>query len=591
MKISDRPGRWINWLSERMTHRQQMYAFSLFIGIVSGLAAVLLKNAVHYTHQFVLKQGGLFQINFLYLAFPMLGVLLTLLYVKYFVKDEMGHGITKILYSISKKGGFLRPHNSYSSIIASTLTVGFGGSVGLESPIVVTGSSMGSNLGRLFGMNYRSITTLIGCGAAGAIAGIFKAPVAGVIFALEVLMLDIGVQSMIPLLISAVTGATISYLFLDPGVSLHYPLQGSFYLENIPWYVVLGIFAGFVSLYFQRITLWIESLFGRISKKWMRLTTGGLLLGILILFFPLLYGEGYDILNIFLEGDIGTITQGSLFHGNQENLPLFLTFIILVLLFKPVAMAATTGAGGVGGIFAPAMFMGGFTGYFAAKMLNLFHFIQVPEKNFILTGMAGLMAGVLHAPLFSIFLIAEITGGYVLFIPLMITSTVSFITIRYFEPHSLYTHRLAKRGELITHDKDKAVLTLLDMDKMIEKDFIAVSPEDSLGKLVKSISRSKRNLFPVLAENNILVGVVLLDSIRHIIFNTEMYNQVFVRDLMQPPPTHISPGDSMENVMKKFEENNSWNLPVVNNGEYIGFLSKSKLFSFYRKWLIEISED
>jgi CIC family chloride channel protein len=591
MYNSPQINRLIAWISRHLNHRQQMYVFSFIIGVVSGLAAVLLKNAIHFTHQLVQKYGDLFQINFLYLAFPMLGIMLTILYVKYFVKDEMGHGITKILYSISKKGGFLRPHNSYSSIIASTLTVGFGGSVGLESPIVVTGSSMGSNLGRLFGMNYKSITTLIGCGAAGAIAGIFKAPVAGVIFALEVLMLDIGVWSIIPLLISAVTGASVSYLFLDTGVSLHYPVQGKFYLENIPWYIALGIFTGFVSLYFTRVTFLIEEWFSKIRKKGFRLLAGGLILGLLILFLPLLYGEGYDILNIFLQGDVNEITRSSIFAGHLDELPYFILFMVLVLLFKPIAMNATTAAGGVGGIFAPAMFMGGFTGYFAAKLLNGFNFIQVPEKNFILSGMAGLMAGVLHAPLFAIFLIAEITAGYVLFIPLMITSIVSFITIRYFEPHSIYTRRIAKRGELITHNKDKAILTLLDMDKMIEKDFLTVSPEDSLGKLVKSISRSKRNLFPVLAEGNMLVGVVLLDSIRHIIFNTDMYNSVFVRDLMQPPPTHVSPGDSMESVMKKFEENEAWNLPVANNGEYIGFLSKSKLFSYYRQWLIDISED
>jgi len=591
MNFNNFLSRLIGLISRHLNHKQQMYIFSLFIGIVSGLAAVLLKNAVHLTHQFVLQKGSLFEINFLYLAFPLLGILLTILYVRFFVRDEMGHGITKILYSISKKGGFLRPHNSYSSIIASTLTVGFGGSVGLESPIVVTGSSMGSNLGRLFGMNYKSIITLIGCGAAGAIAGIFKAPVAGVVFGLEVLMLDISMWSIIPLLISAVTGASISYLFLDKGATLQYPIQGTFNLHNIPWYIVLGVFTGLVSLYFTRVTIWIESLFSRIRNRWMRPLTGGLVLGVLILVFPLFYGEGYDILNIFLEGSIGEIARGSLFYGQENNLFLFMLFVVLVLLFKPLAMTATTGGGGVGGIFAPTMFMGGFTGYFAARILNLFEFIQVPEKNFILTGMAGLMAGVLHAPLFAIFLIAEITGGYVLFIPLMITSTISFITIRYFEPHSIYTHRIAKRGELITHNKDKAILTLLDMNKLIEQDFIPVSPEDSLGKLVKTISRSKRNLFPVLTGHNMLTGIVLLDSIRHIIFNTDIYHQVFVRDLMQPPPTHISPGESMESVMKKFEENEAWNLPVINNGEYIGFLSKSKLFSYYRKWLIEISDE
>lgn len=583
--------RFISWLTVRLNHRQQLYVLSLFVGLISGLAAVLLKNAVHFTHQFVLEKGQLFQINFLYLAFPMLGILLTILYVRYFVKDEMGHGITKVLYSLSKKGGYMRPHNSYSSIIASTLTVGFGGSVGLESPIVVTGSSMGSNLGRLFGMNYKSIATLIGCGAAGAIAGIFKAPVAGVVFALEVLMLDISVWSIVPLLISAVTGASVSYLFLDPGASLHYPLQGNFTFHNIPWYIALGILCGLISLYFTKSTIRIESWFATIGKQRIKLLAGGVVLGALILLFPLFYGEGYDVLNLFFQDKAEEIARGSLFFGKMDNMLFFLVFMVLVLLLKPFAMTATSGAGGVGGIFAPTMFMGGFTGYLAARLVNQLSFAQVPEKNFILAGMAGLMAGVMHAPLFAIFLIAEITGGYVLFIPLMITSTIAFITNNYFEPHSIYTHRLAKRGELITHNKDKAVLTLLDMDKIIEKDFVTVSPDDSLGKLVKAISCSRRNLFPVVTDHNMLVGVVLLDSIRHIIFNTEMYSSVFVRDLMQPPPAHLSPGESMENVMKKFEDNEAWNLPVINNGEYIGFLSKSKMFSYYRQWLIEISDE
>jgi CIC family chloride channel protein len=581
----------IRRITERLDHRQQMYLLSLITGITSGLAAVLLKNIVHLTLKFVSHQQDISHINYLYFIFPLLGILLTVLFVRIFIRDEMGHGITKILHAISKKGGFLRPHNNYSSIITATLTVGFGGSVGLESPIVVTGSSMGSNLGRLFGMNYKSVITLIGCGAAGAIAGIFKAPVAGVVFALEVLMLDISMLSIVPLLISAVTGASISYLLIGNEVSLHYPLQGTFFFRNLPYYIVLGIIAGFVSLYFTRMTIYLETIFDRIGKWWVRLLTGGIALGILVLIFPPLYGEGYEIVNEFLTGEISRVLHGSIFYAYQDNLVIFLLFFLLVILFKPVAMTATTGGGGVGGIFAPTMFMGGFTGYFVAHVLNLFHFIDIPERNFVLAGMAGLMAGVMHAPLTAIFLIAEVTGGYSMIIPLMITSTISYITIKYFEPHSIYNHRLAKRGELITHNKDKAVLTLLEMDKVIEKDFIVVAPEDSLGKLVKSISKSKRNLFPVLTSNTMLVGVVLLDSIRHIMFNTDMYDRVFVRDLMQPPPAHISPGESMESVMRKFEEHEAWNLPVIDNGEYIGFLSKSKLFSFYRKWLIEISDE
>jgi CIC family chloride channel protein len=591
MKFHSYFTRLISGIKVNLDHRQQMYLLSFITGITSGMAAVMLKNIVHWTLLFVSHQRDISHINFLYFVFPLLGILLTIFFVRIFIRDEMGHGITKVLYSISKKGGFIRPHNSYSSIIASTLTVGFGGSVGLESPVVVTGSSIGSNLGRLFGMNYKSIITLIGCGAAGAIAGIFKAPIAGVVFAMEVLMLDISMLSIVPLLISAVTGASISYLLIGNEVTLHYPLQGTFFFRNIPWYLVLGILTGLVSLYFTRITIYIESLFAAIGKVWVRVITGGVALGILVLLFPPLYGEGYDIVNEFLAGNVSSILQGSLFFAHQDNLFIFLMFFILVLIFKPIAMTATTGSGGVGGIFAPTMFMGGFTGYIVARLLNLFAFIDIPEKNFVLAGMAGLMAGVMHAPLTAIFLIAEITGGYSMFIPLMITSTIAYITIKYFEPHSIYNHRLAKRGELITHNKDKAVLTLLEMDKVIEKDFMTVSPDDSLGKLVKSISKSKRNLFPVLTGNNMLVGIVLLDSIRHIMFNTDMYNRVFVRDLMQPPPAHITPGESMESVMRKFEEHEAWNLPVIDNGEYIGFLSKSKLFSFYRKWLIEISDE
>jgi len=581
----------ISLLLERLNHKQIMYLLSLLIGIISGTAAVILKNTVHLTYQFVLHQSDVLKINLLYLAFPLMGIILTVLFVRFFVKDEMGHGITKILYSISRKGGYINPHNNYTSIIASTLTVGFGGSVGLESPIVLTGSSIGSHLGRMFGLNYRSIMTLIGCGAAGAIAGIFKAPIAGVVFGLEVLMLGISMWSIVPLLISAVSGASVSYFFLGGEVALNFPLAAVFLPADIPFYIILGAFAGLVSLYFTKTTIYTESFFDNTKKVWIKVLSGGFILGILIFMFPPLFGEGYDMINTILTGNIEQILRGSFLFGGSANMLVLLVFVFLIILFKPLAMTATTGGGGVGGIFAPTMFMGGFTGLFIVKILEIIGFDQIPESNFILAGMAGLMAGVMHAPLTAIFLIAEITGGYNLFIPLMIASTISYITVKYFEPHSIYNHRLAKRGELITHDKDKAVLTLLEMDKVIEKDFIPVSPNDSLGQLVKVIARSQRNLFPVVTERQMLAGIVLLDDIRHLIFNTEMYNRVFVRDLMQPPPAHISPGESMQSVMKKFEENEAWNLPVINNGEYVGFLSKSKLFSYYRNWLIEISEE
>jgi CIC family chloride channel protein len=579
------------WQRNHLTHRQLIYFLSFFIGILSGFAAIILKNTVHYTHLFVTSQLAFRGINLLYLAYPLAGVFLTVLFVRFFIKDKMGHGITKILYSISKQNGKIKPHNSYSSIIASTLTVGFGGSVGLESPIVMTGSAIGSNIGRMFGMNYKSVITLIGCGAAGAIAGIFKAPIAAVVFSLEVLMLDLTVWSIIPLLISSVTATILSYFFLGKGVILPFQLNANFQLHNVPYYILLGILAGLISSYFTRITIFSESLYARISNPWARLLFGGIVLGILIFIFPPLYGEGYDMLNHIINGEREFLLTNSLFAGLSSDTTFFIIFLLLLILLKPIAMTSTTGAGGVGGIFAPTLFTGGILGLLMSRVLNRFDFISVPELNLILAGMAGLMAGVMHAPLTAIFLIAEITGGYSLIIPLIVTSTIGYITNKYFVHHSIYTHRLATRGELITHHKDKAVLTLIDMQKVIEKDMVTVSADDSLGKLVKVVARSKRNIFPVVTHDNMLIGIVLLDNIRHIMFNTEMYNTVFVRDVMMLPPAHISPGESMESVMRKFEENEAWNLPVIDNGKYIGFISKSKLFSFYRNWLLEISEE
>jgi CIC family chloride channel protein len=455
---------------------------------------------------------------------------------------------------------------------------------------VLTGSSLGSTLGRIFRVNYKTTIVLIGCGAAGAIAGIFKAPIAAVIFGLEVLMLDLTLWSIIPLLISAVSALVISYFFLGKAEIFSFELVEQFQLARIPFYILLGVFCGFVSFYFTRGTLFVEGLFGKIQNPYVKPLLGGLLLGLLILFLPPLYGEGYNTLDALLNGNVSEITNGSLFYGMQDNMLVFGIFLLLILFLKVAATSITNGAGGVGGIFAPTLFMGGIAGYFVARIVNLFNFTDVSLRNFSLVGMAGMMAGVMHAPLTAIFLIAEITGGYGLLLPLIITSTISFITIMYFEPHSIYTIRLAQRGELITHHKDKAVLTLIDMGKVIEKDFKEVSPNDTLEVLVKAIAQSKRNIFPVIA-NDMLVGIVLLNDIRHIIFNTEMHKTTFVRDVMILPPTHVSPDDAMEEVMKKFEETGSWNLPVIKNGKYVGFLSKSKLFTVYRKWLLDITAD
>lgn len=583
--------RFLVWRFKHLNQRQFLYILSFIVGILSGLAAVLLKNTIHYTHLLLTKGFDVETESFWYLVYPLIGIFLTVLFVRYFVKDNISHGVARILYAISKKNSIIKSHNNYSSIFASTLTIGFGGSVGAEAPIVLTGASIGSAIGRLLRLNYKSVTLLVGCGAAGAIAGIFKAPIAGLVFTLEVLMLDLTITSIVPLLISSVTGATIAYFLMGKGVLFSYVILEPFELVNIPFFILLGIISGLVSLYFTKATIRIESWFKNINSPYHRLFIGGTILGLLIFIFPPLFGEGYETISSLLNGNTSELVENSLFYFIQDNYWMILGYLALVLILKVVAMSATTGGGGVGGIFAPALFMGGITGFCTARLINSLNWIQVSESNFALVGMAGLMAGVMHAPLTAIFLIAEITGGYGLLIPLIITSTFSFITIIYFEPHSIYTKRLAKRGELITHHKDRTVLRLMNWKKEIEKDLIKIHPEETLGELVKNISRSKRNIFPVIDDEGILQGVVLLDNVREIMFNSDMYDSTYVRDLMITPPDHISMDDTMEMVMKRFEETGAWNLPVTENGKYIGFISKSRVFTAYRKLLIQVSED
>lgn len=579
------------WRVKHISHRQFIYILSFIVGIFSGLAAVLLKNTIHYTHILLTRGFDVESESYLYLAYPLFGILLTVLIVRYVVKDNIGHGVARILYAISKKNSILKPHNNYSSILASTITIAFGGSVGSEAPIVLTGASIGSTIGRLLRLNYKSITLLVGCGAAGAIAGIFKAPIAGIVFTLEVLMLDLTISSIVPLLISAVTGATIAFFLMGKEVLFSHHLTEPFILNNIPFYILLGIFAGLLSLYFTRATLFIESRFDKLKSPYFKLAIGGISLGILIFLFPSLYGEGYTTITALLNGETASVVENSFFYFLRDNYWLFLGYLAIIMVFKVLAMSVTTGGGGVGGIFAPTLFMGGVAGFFFARFINGLETVRLTESNFALAGMAGLMAGVMHAPLTAIFLIAEITGGYGLLVPLIITSTVSFMTIMYFEPHSIYTKRLARRGELITHHKDKAILTLMKWDKEIEKDLKTVHQDDTLGELVKRISKSKRNIFPVIDENNNLMGVVLLDHVRDIMFNQEMYNETYVRDLMVSPPTFVLLQDSMETVMEKFKESNAWNLPVLDGERYIGFISKSRIFSAYRKVLQKHSEE
>jgi len=568
-----------------------VYFLSLVVGLLSAIAAAILKYSIHYIHKIltegITSGGG----RYLYLAYPLIGMFLTFLFVKYVVRDNIGHGISRILFSISRKKSHLRTHNTWSSLIASTLTIGFGGSVGAEAPIVLTGSSIGSAIGRFFKLNYKNITLLIGCGAAGAVSGIFKAPVAGIVFTLEILMLDLTISSIVPLLISSVTAATVAYFLMGDKVLLTFNVVGAFNISNIPWYLLLGIISGLISLYFSKMTLFLEESYNKINNSYLRLILGGIVLGGLIYLFPPFFGEGYDTLMSLLQGNSDLIFKNSIFSQFSGSYLVIILFMTGLVFLKVIASSSTNGAGGVGGIFAPTLFIGGINGYLVASLLKKFTEVDLPDNRFVLVGMAGMMAGVMHAPLTAIFLIAEMTGGYNLLIPLIITSTAAFITTRSFEKHSIYHIQLAKSGDLITHDKDKAVLTLMNWKKEIETDLLKVKPADTLGALVKVIARSKRNLFPVVDENNILEGVVYLDDVREIMFQQELYQNTFVRDLMTIPPTYIDKKENIDTVMEAFRKTDAWNLPVLDNGYYVGFISKSRIYSTYRELLIEFSDE
>ncbi|MDY0254340.1 MAG: chloride channel protein [Tenuifilaceae bacterium] len=589
-KIQDTLNSWIHAL-QRLGQQRLILILSVVVGILSGLAAVILKNTIYLTRdliQRIMEQGTL---GFLYLALPGIGIIITVLYIKYFVKDDIGHGVSHILYAISRKGSKLKRHNTYTSIVSSTVTIGFGGSVGAEAPIVLTGAAIGSNIGQLFRLNYKTITLMLGCGAAAAIASIFKAPLAGLVFTLEVLMLDLTMASIVPLLIAAVTATTISYFLLGREVTFAFEIIEPFALYKIPLFILLGIFCGLISYYFTRTAMQLEGRFASITNPYKRVLVGALILGVLIFLFPPLYGEGFNTLQSLLDGNPSAILNNSLLYPLRDNVWVVLASLALLLVFKVFAMAATTGAGGVGGIFAPTLFMGGVAGFFMAKLLNNTVGTTLNEGTFTLIGMAGMMAGVMHAPLTAIFLIAELTGGYTLFIPLMITSTIAYITIMYFEPHSIYTKRLAARGELITHHKDKAVLTLLRLGNVVEKDFSIVHPTDTLGKLVKTISQSRRNIFPVVDDDE-LIGIVLLDDVRELMFDTDKYESTLVKELMTTPPEFIIIDEPMEKVMDKFESTGAWNLPVIDGDKkYVGFVSKSKIFSAYRNVLVQFSDE
>lgn len=579
------------WRVRHIKDRQLVIFLSLIIGILTGLAAIVLKNLVHYTHFFMTHGFDFKEENYMYMAYPMLGIALTVLFVRYLIRDNLGHGVSRVLYAISRNKGKLKPHNTFSSMIGSSLTIGFGGSVGLEAPVVLTGSAIGSNLGQLFKLNHKTIVLLIGCGSAGAIAGIFKAPIAGVVFAIEILMLDLTMTSLIPLLLAAVTGATVAFFLLGNDVLFSFQIATPFLLHDIPFYILLGIITGLVSLYFTRAVMRIEGYYKRIVNTWLRIFVGGSLLGILIFTFPSLFGEGYEALEEVLTGNGESIINQSIFSSFIENQWLFLLLLMLILFFKVVATSTTTGIGGVGGIFAPSLFMGGITGFFTSRFINTVSSASVSESNFSLVGMAGIMAGVMHAPLTAIFLIAEITGGYELFPPLIITSAISYLTIIYFEPHSIYNKRLAQRGELFTHNKDKAVLSLMNARKLIETNFVTIHPDAMLGGLVNVIAKSTRNIFPVVDDDGNLSGLIILDKIRDIIFKPELYETTHVCDLMETPDVTVHPDELMADVVQKFQKTGKFNIPVLDEGKYLGFISRANVFSVYRRLLKEFSDD
>ena len=581
--------RFLLWRERHIRERNFILLISFLVGIGAATASLLLKFLIHTIQQLLwanIREGA----NYWLLLYPIIGILLAGVFVYYIVRDDISHGVTKILYAISQRKSRIKPHNMWSSLVASSLTIGFGGSVGAEAPIVLTGAAIGSNLGRLFRMEQKTLMLLVGCGAAGAVAGIFKAPIAGLVFVIEVLMLDLTMTSVLPLLISSVTAATMSYVFSGTEAMFQFSQTEEFVMERIPYVLLLGIFCGLVSLYFTRAMLRVEGIYAGLSHRWQRFILGAAMLSILIFLFPPLYGEGYDTIETLLNGDFIHLMDQSPFLGMENGYWGIVIFLGLILLTKVFASAATNGGGGCGGVFAPSLYIGCIAGFFFSHVLNFFGLpVDLPEKNFALMGMAGTMSAVMHAPLTGVFLIAELTGGYNLFLPLMITSIGSYVTIRAFEPHSLYTMRLAQKGELLTHHKDKAVLTLMNVGSVIETDFIAVRPDMSLGDVVKeAIAKSSRSMFPVVNTEGVLLGIVLVDNIRNIMFRPELYERFRVSRFMVSPPARIVNDMPMEKIMHIFDDTKAWNLPVVDTeGTYIGFVSKSKIFNAYREVLVD----
>lgn len=576
----------------RLPERDVMIILALFVGVSCGFAAVTLKLAILYIHRGLTSwfDGELY--NFLYLIYPGVGMLIAMLFVKYVVKDNIGHGVTKVLLAVSKNESKIKRHNVWSSMIASSVTIGFGGSVGAEAPIVYTGAAIGSNVARYMGLSYKNMTILLGCGAAGAVAGIFKAPLAGVLFTLEILLFNISMSSILPLLLSTISATVISYMCLGDKPPFECSLT-PFALGNIPYYLILGLFSALCSVYFTRMTLWLEDKIKSVTRPFVRWAMAAGCLGLLIYLFPPLFGEGYEYLHELLNGGTIDLEGQTLLAFCLRKSWLVPVFFMVVLLLKVFSMSFTNAGGGVGGTFGPTLFIGALAGFVVSRTINLIGGAPVvPEQNFVLVGMAGLMSGVMQAPMTAIFLIADMTGGYELLIPLILTSTVSYAVTRSIEPYSIYTKRIAKKGELLTHDSDQAVLTLLKTSEVIESDFLTVRIDATLRDLVEKVSQSKRNIFPVVDSRNHFQGYVSLEDIRRDMFKYELYDTLHVYNFMKSAPAYVYVDEKMDSVMRKFEQTGAWNLPVVDSQRtYVGFVSKSKIFSAYREQLKQVSHD
>ncbi len=580
-----------NWRVKHITDRQFILILSVIIGFLSGMGAVIIKNSVHFIQQLLTGSFSESYGNYLYIAYPVIGIIIVMIFIKFIIKEPIGDGVPNVLYAISKTNGIMKPHNLYSSIISSSLTVGFGGSVGLEGPTVATGGAIGSNVGRVLHLNYKQIVSLLGFASAGAMSAIFKAPIAAIVFALEVIMLDLTMSSLVPLLTSSVVAALTSYFFLGQNVLYPFDVKDTFNMSNVPYYLVLGVITALFSIYFIRTIAYAQKKFSGIKSWVARIVTGGSLLGLLVFLFPALFGEGYQTINSSLSGNYYSLFDNSFFYEFRNSMPAVLILLVIISLFKVIATSATFGAGGIGGIFAPTLFTGAHVGLLFALTVNYFGLGNLPISNFALVGMAGLISGVIHGPLTAIFLIAEISGGYQLIMPLMIVATISYATVKFFEPNSVYTIQLSKTIGLITHHKDKAVLSMMNINSLIETNFTVIHPDATLRDLVKVISDSSRNIFPVVDEKQNFQGIILMDQVRHIMFKPELYDITSVRNLMFRPTNVIQLNEPMEEVAHKFQHSGKYNLVVLDNNKYIGFVSRANVFSKYRELLKDFSED